>query len=300
MVVHVLGNAALDTTFRLSRFPQAGETLNADGASVALGGKGANQALAALRAGAEATLWAAVGGDAEADLVRRALLAEGLSDRGLTALDLPTDRSTILVETSGENRIVSAVACARAFDPAASGWAEEARTGDVLVLQGNLAPDATRAALETGRALGLRTVLNASPLDEGRAMPLAPAAVLVVNRGEGEALTGESEPGRIARNLAARGGAAVVTLGGEGAVYTEAREGAPRRVPAYPARALDTSGAGDVFCGTLAARLALGDGFEAAIRLAIWAGALAVTRPGTFGCGPTRDEFQTELEKDDA
>lgn len=301
MAVHVVGNVCLDTTFRLARFPGPGETLNAIGCSVALGGKGANQALAAWRAGAEVMLWSAVGSDAEATLVRRGLVDAGLSDHCLVVLPLPTDRSAILVDAAGENQIVSAVACARAFDPTRSGWQAAARAGDALVLQGNLTPAATRAALEAGQALGLLTVLNASPLEErADGLPGAPA-VTVVNRGEGEALTGEREPGRIAERLARMaGGAAVVTLGAQGYVAVPAPAAAPRFHPAVPAEPLDTSGAGDVFCGTLAARLSLGDAFEPALRLAARAAAVAVTRAGTFGCGPSRDEFHTWHSRESA
>lgn len=301
MAVHVVGNVALDTTFRLPRFPQVGETVNATSASVALGGKGANQALAALRASADVTLWSAVGRDEEAAAVRRGLAEAGLSDRGLSVLALPTDRSAVLVDETGENLIASAVACARAFDPAASRWREDARRGDVVVLQGNLAADATRGALETARALGLRSVLNASPLDLG-ADPLAGRPdVVVVNRVEGEMLTEERDPARIVLSLCERGaGAAVVTLGAEGYVFARDRGDRPSFREAVPARALDTSGAGDVFCGSFAARLSLGDGFETALRLAGWAASIAVSRPGTFGCGPGRDEIQTWQTKESA
>lgn len=301
MAVHVVGNVGLDTTFRLARFPKPGETLNAETATVALGGKGANQALAALRAGAETTLWSAVGEDADADAVRRGLAAEGLSLRGLTTLPLPTDRSSILVDGSGENQIVSAVACARAFDPATSGWRGVGRSGDVLLLQGNLAPETTRAALEAGRALGLRTILNASPLGDGVDMPLSSASVLVVNRVEGEMLTGERDARRIVTALCRLGGgAAVVTLGGEGFAFAERADDEPRHGESEAVRAVDTSGAGDVFCGTFAARLSLGDGFEPALRLAGRAAAVAVTRHGTFGCGPSRGEIQNWQEREPA
>ena len=299
MAVHVVGNVGLDTTFRLDRFPKPGETLNASGVGVALGGKGANQALAALRAGAHATLWSAVGSDPEAAIVRRGLVDAGLSDRGLLVLPLPTDRSAVLVDAAGENQIASAVACALAFDPVSSRWFERAQGGDVLVLQGNLTPDATRAALQTGRALGLRTVLNASPLGAHADMLDGMPHVVVVNRVEGETLTGEHVPDRMVEALCGRiRGAAVVTLGAEGFVFAEGPDERPRSRAAHPARAVDTSGAGDVFCGTFAARLSLGHGFEPALRLAGWAAAIAVTRAGTFGCGPDRGEFQTWYERE--
>lgn len=299
MAVHVVGNVGLDTTFRLSRFPKPGETLNALEARVALGGKGANQAFAALRAGAETTLWSAVGDDMEAAVVRRGLEGAGLRDDGLAVLPLPTDRSAVLVDGAGENLIASAVACARAFDPAAGRWHEAARTGDVLVLQGNLAREATLAALATGRALGLLTILNASPLAEDVDLLAGAPGVVVVNLVEGETLTGERDPRSVTRVLCERtGGAAVVTLGAKGFIFAQRPGDEPDARPAVPADALDTSGAGDVFCGTLAARLSLGDGFGTALNLSAWAAAVAVTRAGTFGCGPSRSEFQTRQTKE--
>ena len=298
MAVHVVGNVALDTTFRLARFPEPGETVNATGASVALGGKGANQALAALRGGAETWLWAALGQDSEAEAIRRGLAREGLGDRFLTALPLPSDRSTILIDASGENQIVSAVACARAYDPLGAGWAGVARAGDMLVLQGNLGLDVTRAMLDAARAASCRTLLNASPLEDGASMPLG-ADVVIVNRGEAVMLTGERDPAEAARALIARGaGSVVVTLGGEGALVLSGGDPMPMRIPARSVRALYTSGAGDVFCGTLAARLSLGDGLGRAAQFAGAAAALAVTRAGTFGCGPSAAEFQTLLESE--
>ncbi len=298
MAVHVVGNVALDTTFRLARFPEPGETVNAASASVALGGKGANQALAALRAGAETWLWAAVGQDSEAEAIRQGLAYEGLSDRFLTVLPLPSDRSSLLIDASGENQIVSAVACARAYDPLSAGWADIVQSGDFLVLQGNLGMDVTRVMLDAARSASCRTVLNASPLADGSSMPLG-ADVVIVNRGEAAMLTGERDPAQAARALIARGaGSAVVTLGGEGALVLSDGDSSPMRIPARSVRAVDTSGAGDVFCGTLAARLSLGDGLGRAAQISGPAAALAVTRAGTFGCGPSAAEFQAILESE--
>ena len=298
MAVHVVGNVALDTTFRLTRFPEPGETVNAVSASVALGGKGANQALAALRAGAETLLWAAVGQDSEAEAIRQGLAHEGLGDRFLTVLPLPSDRSSLLIDASGENQIVSAVACAKAYDPLGDGWADVVQAGDILVLQGNLRPEVTSAMLDAARAASCRTVLNASPLADGISMPLG-ADLVIVNRGEAAMLSGEGDPAEATRALIARGaGSVVVTLGGEGALVLRGGDASPIRVPARSVRALDTSGAGDVFCGTLAARLSKGDGLVRAAQLSSAAAALAVTRAGTFGCGPSATEFQAILESE--
>jgi ribokinase len=114
-------------------------------------------------------------------------------------------------------------------------------------------------------------------------------------------LTGAAEPERmIARLLTEGGRTVVVTLGASGILAQARGEPRPCHWPAPSVQALDTSGAGDVFCGALAARLSRGDGFDRAVRLAVAASALAVTRPGTFGCGPSAAEFSTLLERESA
>ncbi len=112
MHVHVVGNACVDTTFRLGRFPAAGETLNASTYGDGLGGKGANQAVAAARTGASVTLWTALGKDSAGAWIRSRLDME-LSDVQVNEFDLPSDRSTIVIDASGENFIVSGIGVLR-------------------------------------------------------------------------------------------------------------------------------------------------------------------------------------------
>lgn len=291
MSVHVVGNVCIDTSFRLPRFPQPGETLNADGAVDGLGGKGANQAVAAARTGADVMLWAAIGRDETAQHIRAALAAEGLDTSGLARLPGGSDRSMILVDASGENMIVSAVPCAAAFDPRADTAIEtRIRAGDIVLLQGNLTPAATRDCLAFAKAQGATTLVNASPLPDGGGMDLADIDILVVNAVEAAALTRCSAPEAAAKALLARGPCAVLlTLGAAGALLAEA--GSAHAIAAPAVTALDTSGAGDVFCGVLAGLVALGHGLEAAARIAVRAAALAVTRPGTLAACPSAAEI---------
>ena len=300
MAVHVVGNVCLDTSFRLDRFPRPGETLNAIDCTVGLGGKGANQALAAARTGVEATLWAAVGRDREARRVRALLREAGLADRGLGEGPAPTDRSSILLDASGENLIVSAVAAARGFAAERSGWLEAARPGDLLLMQNNLAPATTAACLRAARRRGLPTVLNASPLAPSERPALDAVDLVLVNRGEAACLTGCLESEAAAMALLAMGARqAVVTLGAAGVVLARP-DAAPSAWPAPVVAAVDTSGAGDVLCGTLAGLLALGHGLVASLRVAIAAAAHAATRVGTFGTGPSRAELSALLAEEPA
>ncbi len=290
MAIHVVGNVCIDWRFALGRLPRPGETANADALSFDLGGKGALQAIAAARTGAAVHLWAAVGTDAEAGDIRRLLSAAGLSCDGLVSVAAPTDRSVILVEAGGENVIVSAVEAARAFRPDTAGWLEAAASGDTLLMQNNLSADATAAAMAAARERGLYTVWNPSPAP-GAAADLR-VDLVVVNRGEGEALTGATEPAAILAGLRALGAAAaIVTLGADGAAVLGPGDDAPAFVPAAPVEGVDASGAGDVFCGVVVGVLSAGRPLAEAVRIGAAAASLSVTRPGTAAAIPTAAEI---------
>lgn len=290
MTIHVVGNVCVDTSFRLERLPQPGETLNAAAAGEGLGGKGANQAVAAARTGASVMLWAPVGKDAESDRVETLLAAE-ISNLRLTRLDLSCDRSVILLDRDGENVIVTAAACAEVFDPLATTdlmatW----RPGDMLLMQGNLGSAVTAACLKAAREAGLSTVLNPSPLP-AEPLDLAAVSLLIVNRPEAEALTGEADAERAARQLRATGAEnVIVTLGSAGAFVRQA-SASGLRIPAGDVEAVDASGAGDCFAGTLAGLLAQGASLPDAARLATQAAGVAVGRAGTLASFPSRAEF---------
>ncbi|MGG7581094.1 ribokinase [Rhizobium sp. Nf11,1] len=289
MTIHVVGNVCVDASFRLERLPQPGETLNATAAGEGLGGKGANQAVAAARTGASVTLWAPLGRDAAGDGME-SLLSSEISDLRLSRLDLPSDRSVILIDRYGENVIITAAACAEAFNPLtmcplASTWS----AGDMLLMQGNLGADVTVQCLEAARRAGLFTVLNPSPLASD-APDLSAVSLLIINRPEAEALTGETSADRAADRLRVRGATTViVTLGSEGALVLDASS--RLHIPAEKREAVDASGAGDCFAGTLAGLLAQRATLADAARLATRAAGTAVGRAGTLASFPTSAEL---------
>ncbi|WP_448953785.1 ribokinase [Labrys neptuniae] len=298
MAVHVVGNVCVDTTFRLERFPVAGETLNASGHADGIGGKGANQAIAASRTGAAVTLWTTIGNDNAGRWITERLTAENLVS-SLTTKPLPTDRSAVLVDAGGENMIVTGSLCAEAFDPLdETNIAGRIASGDVVVMQGNLSSRATAACLEAARRRGARTILNPSPLPVGARQPLPPVDLLVVNEGEAHELTGHDTPEPAALDLFARGASSVVvTLGPRGCLVAEGATGVVRRLPAPAVCAIDTSGAGDVFCGILAGGIDLGMTLVQATSLAIAAAALAVGRSGTSQSCPSAAEIGDLIRK---
>ena len=292
MIVHVVGNAVLDITFELDRLPQPGETLLARARRTDVGGKGLNQAIVARRAGAAVTFVAPIGQDAEAGLIRERISGEGLSTEGLIAGPGPSDQSIIHLDRAGENMIVSTAAQARSLTPEAllprlAGLG----AGDLLLMQGNLTRAATEACLSRARAAGARTLLNPAPIDfdYGGLWPLVDFAI--VNEGEARQLGGHRETAdAAARLLSAGAGAVVVTLGPAGA-FVLLRERQAFFVEAPQVTAVDTAGAGDVFCGVLAAALA--DGLPAVdgMRWAVAAASLSVTRPGTSSAFPGAAEL---------
>jgi ribokinase len=297
MRVHVAGNVCIDTTFRLDRFPVAGETLNASAYSDGLGGKGANQALAAVRTGANVALWAAIGNDVDSARIR-AMLHNEVDTSQLTRLDLPSDRSTIVVDAAGENFIVSGVSCATAFDPLAMTTMEASiHPGDLFVMQGNLRPVVTNDCLAAAKRKGARTIFNPSPLSGGQVPELGEVDFVIVNRGEAASITGLAEPALAAAALRDRGAcSAIVTLGGDGCILLERGATTALLIPAPQVSAVDTSGAGDVFCGVFAGCLDGDRSAVAALRIAVAASAISVTRPGTLQSCPTQAEIAALIQ----
>lgn len=295
MTVHVVGNACLDTLYRLQRFPEPGETIVADGMAEDLGGKGLNQAVAAARAGAPVRLFAAIGTDAVGGAVAQRLAAEGIDAAGLVRLDCPTDRSMIQVDAAGENTIVSVTACADRFAPPQGTDLDTAlKAGDLLLMQGNLRIAAVRDGFTLARGRGAGTVLNPSPIRDSYASVLPLTDLLVVNRGEACRLGGDPDPHAAAHTLLRRGTSmVVVTLGAAGASVLTAD--GRKDYPAPAVTAVDTAGAGDLLCGVLAGLLDCGVAIETALPVAIQAAAIGVTRPGVLSSFPSRVEIAAIL-----
>ena len=289
-MLHVVGNAAIDTIFCVDRLPLPGETVVAAAMVEDIGGKGANQAVVAARAGVPVRLIAAVGDDEAARRIRVALDAEGVISDGLWTIPGPTDRSSIYVDAGGENTIVSLTRAARAFDPLALGALDTLTGDDMLLCQGNLEPGVLASCLAMARQKGALTALNPSPVFLSAGFDWGLADLLVANRIEAKQLTGLDDPTDAARRLRAAGsGTVVVTLGRQGALLV-ADEVSTVAAPALDA--VDTTGAGDAFCGVLVAMRLRGLSWLDALALAAEAAAISVTRRGVLEAFPTVDEIR--------
>jgi ribokinase len=294
-MIHVIGNAAVDSVIRVDRFPRPGETIVALGASEDLGGKGANQAVVAARCGARVRLVAPIGDDALGARIRSSLAREGVQTDGVTTSPYGTDRCVIAVDRDGENTILSLIEAARHFDPIAETRVESwIAPGDIVVMQGNLRPSITRDCLTLAKSKGATTVLNPSPTYAAQDYDWSLVDLVVVNRGEAVELAGGAA--EAARELCNRGaGAVVLTLGADGASFFSANDAF--RVAAPKVTAIDAVGAGDVFCGVLISAKAHGRGWKEALTAAAEAASASVTRKGVLASFPSREEMAGIFER---
>ncbi len=292
MTVAVLGNAAIDLVLEVETVPRPGQSVAAASKRQDFGGKGLNQAIAARRAGARVRLCAAIGRDAHGDAIASRLAAEGIDPSSLLRRPQPTDESLIFVIPGGENAILGVSPPGGAPDPdAVRAFLAPCHPRDPLVVSGDLPHPTLSAALHGARERGMYAILNPSPVafDGGDLLPLVD--LLVVNRREARRHGGDPDPGRGASRLLATGiGGLVVTLGAAGAVWFEGTE--RLAVPAPQVEAVDTTGAGDLLLGVLAAGIDLGLPPPIALRRAVAAASRSVTRSGTLASFPERAEME--------
>jgi ribokinase len=273
--VCVVGSVNMDIGFDVDTLPRPGETALAASMRSAPGGKGANQAVAAARAGADVQFVGAVGDDAAAVQLRDHLDANGVGTDGLITVPGRSGNAVVIVDSSGENVIVVAPEAngRLTLDPAA--LRSLLADTDVLLLQLEIPVATATAAACAAHSAGVTVILNASPSggDEAELAELAELVdVLVVNETE-------------ARQWVWPVPHQVTTRGARGASYRG--DGAEFTVPAPAVDPVDTSGAGDVFAGVLAAGWC--DGRDHALRRACAAGALATLFPGAGDCAPDAD-----------
>ncbi len=285
MTVFCLGSINIDHFYRVPHLPRPGETLAASGYLRALGGKGANQSVAALRAGARVMHMGAVGADDDWTLGQLAAL--GLDTAGVLPIAEPTGQAVVATDPAGENLILLNPGANRALPLAVLDPLRAARPSDTLLLQNETALQPVAAA--RARAAGLRVMYSAAPFEMAPLLAVLPHAThLLMNAVEAEALAQE---GTALADLPVE--AVVVTRGAAGADWIAA--GGTIHVPAFPVTPVDTTGAGDCFAGSLAGRLDQGDSPEAALRYAAAAAAIQVTRPGAAPAMPAEAEVRVLL-----
>ena len=297
-MITVFGSINLDLIGSVARLPRPGETVPGNAFSTAPGGKGANQALAAKRAGAAVRMVGAVGTDEFADLALALLRQGGVDLSAVRAAPGPTGVALILVEAGGEN-VIAVIPGGNGAVSEADAEALEFQPDDVLLLQLEVPVPAMAAAARRARSAGARVILNFAPFRDDALALVREATHLVVNETECALLADALgiAKGSIearARALSAQTKATViVTLGRDGVVAIEG--GAVISASALAVEAIDTVGAGDTFCGYVAAALAEGQPLQKALTMSAAAGSLACTKSGAQPSIPHRGEVEAAM-----
>ena len=290
-VVVVVGSVNADLVVSVKALPRAGETVTGGTFARHGGGKGANQAVAAARAGARVALVGAVGTDDLGDEALRELGAESIDVAAVQRLaDVATGVAVIVVDERGENQIAvaSGANAALTADAVTAALAPLLGGAGVVLLGHEVPPEVVSAGARAARAAGWRVILNPAPARE--LVDDLDGVILTPNAEEARALTGAADPAAAARALNARTGAPVlITLGADGALLDG------ERYPAPPVDVVDTTGAGDAVNGALAARLAAGEPLAEAVRFALAAASLSTRAPGARAGMPRRDDVLAAL-----
>jgi ribokinase len=294
-VIVVFGSANVDLIFPVERLPTAGETVLTQGYRVLPGGKGANQAIAAARAGATVAMAGAVGDDGFGRVALAAFRENGVDVSCVAVAPMPTGCAAIAVDRSGENQIVvgrgaNALAQADRVPDAMLG------KGTTLMLQHEVPIEASIAMAVRAKRLGSRVIMNLAPAGAAPVELMANIDLLVVNEHEAATLLRSPASGeQMATTLARRHRMTViVTLGRAGAVAVRPDDSG-LRIAAPAIEPTDTTGAGDAFVGVLAASLDRGKSLDEALRRASVAGALACLKEGAQSALPTVEEIDAAV-----
>lgn len=298
----VVGSSNTDMIIKLDRIPKEGETLLGGEFSMAAGGKGANQAVGAARAGGQVTFVARVGQDMFGEQAVDGFKQDGI-DVSYVFRDAkkPSGVALIFVAKDGENSIAVASGANAALAPSDIRKAKEALTSaSTVVFQLETPLETVEAAAKLAKKAGARVILNPAPAAKLPATLLCCVSILTPNETEAELLTGikvqdAESAGEAAKKLQALGvETVVITLGSKGAFYQDKDQ--QGLIPAFKVKAVDTTAAGDVFNGALAVGLTEGRELKQALRFASAAAAISVTRLGAQPSAPTRKEIEKFLK----
>ncbi|AXI60878.1 ribokinase [Pseudomonas kribbensis] len=296
--VVVIGSLNMDLVTRAPRLPRGGETLIGHSFATVSGGKGANQAVAAARLGAQVSMVGCVGNDDYGVQLREALLVEQIDCQAVSVVEDSSGVALIVVDDNSQNAIVIVAGANGSMTPAVIDQFDAVlQVADVIICQLEI-PDATVGhALKRGRELGKTVILNPAPAS--RPLPadwFASIDYLIPNESEAAALSGlpvdslESAEKAAAQLISMGAGNVIVTLGAQGALF--ANGSGYQHFLAPKVKAVDTTAAGDTFVGGFAAALAAGKTEVEAIRFGQIAAALSVTRAGAQPSIPTSSDVQ--------
>jgi len=287
--VVVVGSTNMDLVATAAKLPAAGETVLGHGFTTIPGGKGANQAVAAARAGADCTMIGAVGDDAFGPALLASLRTGGVNPALVRTVPGPSGVALIAVDLAGENQILVAPGANAALTELGPADLAAIRAADVLMAQLEVPVPTVAAAAAAARAAGVTVLLNAAPAQRLPADLLSTVDFLVVNEGEAAVVAGGAG-GPLPEVLLESVPRVVLTLGARGAAYAD-RGGLRLSVPAPTVDAVDTTAAGDAFAGAFAVALAERRPVADALSWACAAGAACVRTLGASSSLPTRTQI---------
>lgn len=297
MGVVVLGSANLDVMIALQRIPAPGETVLTDTVERGCGGKGANQAVAASRAGAATSFLGAVGDDDAGRMLLDGLSGAGVDTSAVRRSDGPSGTAYVMVDAHGENAIVVVGGANAGYTELTAAEADRIRRADVLLMQLEVPVETVTAAAEIARAAGVFVVLNAAPYADLPAELLDRLDLLILNQHEAALSAGMSAPpDELADVILGSVPGVLITLGADGSLLAT-RDSEPVRIAAPRVRVVDTTGAGDTFAGAYAAAIVEGMSVSERLRFAGAAAALAVQEHGAVSAIPDRARIDEALAR---
>lgn len=299
--IAVIGSSNTDLIAKVKAFPKAGETIKGEAYFQAMGGKGANQALAAHRLGGDVRFITSLGKDPNGINSLEYFKKEGLdASLSFIAEDIPSGVAMIWVDEKGENSIVIIPG---ANNELSSGYIHEIENeileADLIMLQMEIPYDTVKTVCDIAYKNNKRILLNVAPAMKLDVDVIQKIDILVVNETEAEIISGEimehiGEEGIVDKLLALGAKTVVLTLGKKGCILKN--DQTYLRVPSFSVDTIDTTGAGDTFCGALAAELSKGHGWNESLEFASAAAAICVTRMGAQPSIPTEAEVHNFLQ----
>lgn len=298
----VIGSSNTDLITRVERFPQAGETVEGKHFMLAMGGKGANQALAAHKLGGKVKFITSMGDDLNGENALKYYQKEGLDVKSsLIIKGTPSGTATILVDDNGENCIVITPGANNGLSPEyVTERKEEIRSASLLLLQMEVPYESVIESCRIASEANTNIMLNVAPARSLAQEVIRFVDILVVNETEAEIVSGEKvievgEQAVVDKLLALGAKSVVLTLGSRGCIMKSESE--HYAIPAFKVKPVDSTGAGDTFCGALAVGLNKGWGWKDALVFASAASAICVTRMGAQPSIPTEKEVEFFLKK---
>ena len=288
MNLFVLGNVANDSLFYVNKYPKSGETILAKKIIKDIGGKGFNQAVSARRAGVNVSFWTCIGSDEVSEKILKILEKEEISTNSILRQDSNTDESIIIINNDGRNYIVSNCHNAESIDHNyVKLMFNSMKEGDALLIQGNLKEDVTHSCVKKAFKKKIKVFLNASPISFDYPKILPYVETLIINESENKKLSKSKKIDIGNKILLDMGVSNVITTKGDrGLIYSSGNN--EYSFKAAKVDVADTTGAGDVFCGTLAAYICLGNNYKDSCLKSMNVASMSVKECGTYMSIPSK------------